>query len=92
MASNLNFIKWDFVILKEDWSRYRIDDGSIMKIRVAVIEIYRSIQTSNTGYPELQYFSQNLVSVIVPEKLKGIASTQPIDTQNEIPKNCGLKN
>ena len=46
MASNLNFIKWDFVILKEDWSRYRIDDGSIMKIRVAVIEIYRSIQTS----------------------------------------------
>ncbi len=86
MASNLNFIKWDFVILKEDWSRYRIDDGSIMKIRVAVIEIYRSIQTSNTGYPELQYFSQNLISVIVPEKLRGIPSTQPIDTQNDIPE------
>ena len=34
MTSNLNFTKWDFVILKEDWSRYRIDDGSIMKVRV----------------------------------------------------------
>ncbi len=86
MASNLNFIKWDFVILKEDWSRYRIDDGSIMKVRVAVIDIYRSIQTSNTGYPELQYISQNLVSVIVPEKLRGIPSIQPVDTQNDIPE------
>src|ERR1700712_2180695 len=86
MASNLNFTKWDFVILKEDWSRYRIDDGSIMKVRVAVIDIYRSIQTSNTGYPELQYISQNLVSAIVPEKLRGIPSIQPVDIQNDIPE------
>ena len=86
MTSNLNFTKWDFVILKEDWSRYRIDDGSIMKVRVAVIDIYRSIQTSNTGYPELQYISQNLVSAIVPEKLRGIPSIQPVDIQNDIPE------
>jgi hypothetical protein len=86
MTSNLNFTKWDFAILKEDWSRYRINDGSIMKVRVAVIDIYRSIQTSNTGYPELQYISQNLVSAIVPEKLRGIPSIQPVDTQNDIPE------
>jgi hypothetical protein len=57
-----------------------------MKVRVAVIDIYRSIQTSNTGYPELQYISHNLVSAIVPEKLRGIPSIQPVDIQNDIPE------
>jgi hypothetical protein len=86
MASNLNYIKWDFAVLKEDWSRYRINDGSIMKIRVSVTDIYRSVQTSNTGYPELQYFSQNLVSTIVSERSRGIPSIQPVDMQNDIPE------
>lgn len=86
MAFDSNVTKWDFVILKEDWSRYRLHDGSQMKIRVAVTDIFRSRQTSNTGYPELQYFSQNLVSVIVLEKLKGTPSPQSVDIQNDVPQ------
>jgi hypothetical protein len=86
MAFNFNFTKWDFAILKENWSRYRLDDGSQMKVRVAVTDIHRTIQTSNTGYPELQYFSQNIVSVIIPEKLRGTPSIQAVDIQNEVPE------
>ena len=64
---------------------------TIMKVRVAVIDIYRSIQTSNTGYPELQYISQNLVSAIVPEKLRGIPSLNQLIYKMIYLKNYGLE-
>jgi hypothetical protein len=86
VSTNLTFVKWDFSILKEDWSRFRISDGTQLKVRVAVTDIYRSLQVSNTGYPELQYFFQNLVSVMIPDKLRGNASNDPINLQSDIPE------
>jgi hypothetical protein len=75
-----------FSIFNEDWIGYRIEDGTVLRSRLVVGDIYRTIQISNTGYPEIQYLTQNLISVIVPDKLRGVPSAQPIDMQNDVPE------
>lgn len=75
MSGTLAFVKWDFSILREDWSRYLVSDGTQLKIRVAMVDLFRSVQLSPTGYPNLSVFPENLVSTIVPDRLKRMPST-----------------
>lgn len=83
MSGPLAFVKWDFSVLKEDWSRFLVSDGTQLKIRVAIVEIFRSVQLSPTGYPNISTAPENLVSAIVPDRLKRMPSTEPFNPQTD---------
>ena len=64
----------DFMILKEDWSRYLIDDGTELRVRVVVRKIIEA-GMGDFGYPNFAVEAMNAISALCPDKLKRPQST-----------------
>jgi len=73
----------DFMILKEDWSRYLLHDGTELRVRVIVRKIVEQGMPSPMGYPNFGIESINAVSALVPERLKRKPSTEILDVSRE---------
>ena len=72
-------------MLKEDWSRFlRLSDGFQLKIRVVTVDLFRTVQLSPTGYPDMSVASENVISAIVPDRLKRMPSTEPFHPETDI--------
>lgn len=56
---------------QEQWSEYILDDGSLLRLKTVVTEIYKidEVYTAE-GDPVYQVKSKNIASVITPEELK----------------------
>ena len=59
----------DFEVINEDWNRYRLPNGVIIKFKTVVQEIFEHVGTrdSLTGLPNYTTRSSNVVSVIKEE-------------------------
>ena len=69
----------DFETMHEDWSEYKLDDGTVMKFKTVISSI---IRTENydpmTGDPVYHVRSTNILRVKVPDELKRLpASRKP---------------
>ena len=75
----------DFVVLKEDYSRFiLIDDGTILKVKVVVKKIFFNPQKTPEGYPaSMAVDSMNVTAAIVPESSKRSPSNEPWDQQRD---------
>lgn len=63
--------KMDFTPLQENWSTYKLDDGTIVKLKLIVSDVFKLPQTDPlTGLPQLLVKSTNVVSV-EPAAVKG---------------------
>ena len=69
---------------KEDWSRYQVADGTLIRVRIVVRKIVRSIELNPQGYPDFQLESMNAVSAIVLGHLKRAPTTEPWDPKKDI--------
>jgi hypothetical protein len=56
--------KVDFKAIEEAWSFYRLDDGTIVKLKVVVSDVFK-LPTPDplTGLPQLIVKSSNIMSV-----------------------------
>ena len=81
----------DFSIRREDWSRYLVDDGTELRIRIVVRKIIESLLQNPTGYPDFGLESMNVVSAIVPDKLKRQPSTSPFNPTANKGEEIGFK-
>jgi hypothetical protein len=56
---------------QEPWSEYILDDGSLLRLKTVVTEVYKidGFYTAE-GDPVYQIKSKNIVSAISPEELK----------------------
>lgn len=55
----------------EKWSEYTLDDGSTLKLKPAVLEIWRVVDQYDTdGNPKYLIKSQNMMTVYSPDNLK----------------------
>jgi hypothetical protein len=60
--------KVDFKALEETWSLYRLLDGTTLKIKPVVAEIYKLPDPDPvTGLPQFMVKSSNILSVEPPE-------------------------
>lgn len=64
----------DFIVLKEDWSRYLLNDGTELRVRIVVRKILEA-GMSEFGYPNFGLESMNAISAMCPDKLKRPPST-----------------
>src|SRR2546428_509501 len=80
------FKEVDFHVIKEDYSRYLLNDRTLLRIKVVVRKIVRSIVTSPTGYPDFAIDNVYAVSTIVPDGLKRPPSTDVINIQSDVPE------
>jgi hypothetical protein len=69
----------DFMVLKEDWSRYFVNYCTELRIRAVVRKILEAGPYNPNGYPNFGIESINAVSAIVPDKLKRQPSTTILD-------------
>ena len=55
----------------EPWSSYELKDGTILKMKVVLVDINRVIgQYDDAGNPVYQFQSTQIVNVSAPDKLK----------------------
>ena len=63
--------------IEEPWSTYRLEDGTIFKLRPVVSTVIRLPQNDPlTGLPQLMIQSSNIVSVEPPDALLGRKDVQ----------------
>jgi len=79
-------IDLDFQVSEEDWSKYKVEDNTVISFRINVAKIFRSKKTGETGYPIFGIAAKNLVSAIVPEELKGEPSGEPLKLPEDLDK------
>lgn len=83
--SSAELTEVDFSVIKEDYSRFILDDGTRIKAKIVVRKIFTSIQISPEGYPMQTAFDVIHIAVAkVPENLKKDPSPQPVISQNEV--------
>jgi len=76
--SSIELREADFFVMKEDYSRYTSDDGTLLKVKIVVKKIFMSPIMTPEGYPTETFFSSdNIVTSIVPQNLKRNPSQQP---------------
>jgi hypothetical protein len=81
----MEFIESDFVVLKEDYSRYHLHDGTILKVKIVVRKILRTPILTAQGYPtNIGMDTVNVVSAIVPAALKRPPSKEPWDPARDV--------
>lgn len=75
----------DFRVMKEDFGRYDLSDGTLLKIKAVVHKMLRSVDINPVGYPDVAIDSSSVVTAIVPDALKGSPSA-PFDIDKERPE------
>jgi hypothetical protein len=58
----------DFSIIKEDWARYKLTDGTILRVRIGNLKLIPT-EISEIGTPNFAGTSLNLISALVPKEL-----------------------
>ena len=54
----------------EPWNQYRLEDGTIIKMKNVLMEVTRLDQFDDKGNPIYQFAAQQIVSVEVTDELK----------------------
>jgi len=58
----------EFTPVEEQWSRYRLEDGTIVKLKLVVSDVFKlPAPDPVTGLPQLMVRSSNIISVEPPE-------------------------
>ncbi len=61
----------EFVVKREPWAKYRLDDGTRLLGRVIVTKVVKTREYEPTGEPIYAWFNQAIFTAIAPKKLKG---------------------
>ena len=71
------FHKVDFDVEKEDWNKYVLKDGSILKFKTVINSVIRTEDCDpDTGNPIYVIQSTNISQVSVPESLRLVNTKQ----------------
>ncbi len=82
----------DFKVINEDYSRFRLDDRTVIKAKVVVKKILFSILKSPEGYPSnFGMESINAITALVPVKLKRNPSQTPFNPNVDKGREIGFE-
>lgn len=57
-----------FEPLEEPWARYKLQDGTMIRLKLVVSDVLRTNQTDATGAPVYAVKSSNVLAVDPPEE------------------------
>lgn len=84
METSIDAEEVDFEVIKENWSRYSLREGSLLRIRSPVVKIFRAKQKDQFGRTGYVTSGTNIVDVICPSHLKGKPSLDIRVTASDI--------
>jgi len=78
----------DFEIVKEPWNKYKLEDGTILRLKNPVIKAFRLNKPDQFGLPTYRFGGQTLISALVPRELMGtpanVEKIEPSDISTEL--------
>ena len=78
----------DFVIVSEPWNKYKLEDGTLLRLKNPVIKTNKSSKLDDLGYPIYGIVGSTLISAMVPKELRGKPSedehVESADITNEL--------
>lgn len=78
----------DFEIIKEPWTKYKLDDGTIFRLKNPILKAFKTTKVDNLGNPTYRVGGISLISVTVQPELKGTPSEnqtiEPADIISEM--------
>jgi hypothetical protein len=74
----------DFHVIKENWSRFRLEDDTLLKVRLPVRKIFETIVPQ--GYPVFSVDTITVITAIVLDSSKMEPSKQPWNPKVDIPE------
>jgi hypothetical protein len=78
-------VEADFAVLREDYSRYLLSDGTTLRVKIVVRKLFKTPATSPQGYPlNVGVDSINVVAAQVPDRLRRRPSADTIDTSRDV--------
>lgn len=60
----------DFEVINEDFTRYQVVDGTLLKIKICVLKILESADRGLGGYPVFGFVTSNMLNATVPARLR----------------------
>jgi hypothetical protein len=60
----------DFKTIKEEWNEYQASDGTTLKIKIVLTDVYKLDQYDQDSNPIYVVKSSNVLATSVPEHLK----------------------
>jgi hypothetical protein len=82
--SSVDMQEIDFLVLSEDYSRFLLHDGTILKAKIVLRKIFFTPLTTPEGYPTNTGFdSVNVVVSLVPQSLRRAPSNEPFNPQRD---------
>lgn len=69
----------DFRVIREDYCRYQLVDGTLLRVKICVLKIRESLERGPGGYPEFSFKVSNVLTCLVPDRLKSAPSSQVAD-------------
>ena len=80
-------VEADFAVFREDYLRFLIEDGTVLRVKIVVRKIFKTAAVSAQGYPlQMAFDAMNVIAAQVPERLKRKASSEVVDLSKEIGK------
>lgn len=80
--SSVELKEVDFSVIKEDYSRFVLSDGTTIKAKILLRKIFASPISTPEGYPtETAFDAANVVVAMVPKNLKRQPSQEGINPQ-----------
>jgi hypothetical protein len=64
----------DFEIVREPWNKYKLEDGSILRLKNAAIKTFKSSKFDQFGKPIYSMGGTTLLTATVPKELLGTPS------------------
>ncbi len=83
LASSVLENEIDFEVVKEDFTRYQVVDGTLLKIKICVLKILESSDRGLGGYPMFGFVTSNMLNATVPARLRS-SPTEPAATKGGV--------
>ncbi len=68
----------EFVIKNEPWVKYKLEDGTLLFVRLIITKFYKTKEYDANGQPIYAWASQNLFVTMAPDELRGEPSSLPL--------------
>jgi len=86
--NELDIEELDFEIVSEPWNKYKLEDGSIVRVKNPAIKAFKTSQLDGLGTHVYRMGGLTLISSTVPKELKGEPSSDENITSSDIISEC----
>ena len=81
----------DFRVAREDYCRYQLVDGTLLKVKVCMLKIAESTGRGPGGYPSFAFHFNNVVTTLVPDRLKSDPSSGAVELDMQLAKEIAFE-